>query len=116
MSVQFSTKRDWVDKIKLDGKKVIFDNSTVLGATATKETAKAYQTGDFDKLHNIMVLNGIISTSDGTNNSMVVGRRELYVLSDGKGQTRNVESDVMVTKLEQAGWKVVDVKFEDIIA
>mgnify|MGYP003644528681 FL=1 len=116
MATKLTTRREWLDKVKLDGGTRTLDTSSVVGAASTKAILTAMETGDYDNVENVLTLNGIIRTTDGTNNTMVVGKRELYVLSNGKGQTRNVESDAMVTKLEQAGWQVVDVKIEDIVA
>ena len=113
--VSFSTKREWIDKVKLDGSKKIFDTSTPLGAKGMGAIMKAFDTGDFSIVENVLTLNDIIRSDDGTNTARVVGTREVMIYDNGAGVNRRVYSEAIGDKLETAGWKLVDVEQEDIL-
>jgi|LULN01.1.fsa_nt_gb hypothetical protein len=113
--VNFSTKREWIDKVKLDGSKKIFDTTTPLGAKGLAVVMKAYETGDFAHVENVLTLNDVIRSDDGSNTARVVGTREVMIYDNGAGVKRKVYSEAIGDKLEAVGWKLVDVEQEDIV-
>ena len=105
MSAMLNGKREWTPRISVE--KTKFDKASDMGRALKVEALKAVKCGDFEKVANILNLNGLV---DETDTSGPAGITETtYTLERGKEVRRTTSHDAANT-MAKNGWDISDVE------